>query len=65
MTKLFDDLSIVADTIDEVELVVAGFDSFLIVACNSDRSCWSARLNLSSLSSLASSCRFSFSKSLN
>jgi hypothetical protein len=45
-------------------VVVVVFDKFLIVACNSDRSCCKARLNLSSLSSLASNCRFSFSKSL-
>jgi len=51
--------------VEEVTVVVTGFDKFLIVACNSDRSCCKARLNLSSLSSLASNCRFSFSKSLN
>jgi hypothetical protein len=50
---------------EEVTVVVTGFDKFLIVVCNSDRSCCKARLNLSSLSSLASNCRFSFSKSLN
>ncbi len=44
---------------------LTGFDKFLIVVCNSDRSCCKARLNLSSVSSLTSNCRFSFSKSLN
>jgi len=50
-------------SVDELP-VVGGFDKFLIVVCNSDLSCCKARLNLSSLSSLISNCRFSFSKSL-
>lgn len=39
------------------------FVKFLIVLCRSDRSCCSARHNRSSLSSLISACRFSFSSS--
>jgi len=52
-------------SVDELIVVVVGLDRFLIVPCNSDRSCCKARLNLSSLSSFASNCRFSFSNSLN
>jgi hypothetical protein len=52
-------------SVEELTVVVPGFDKFLIVVCNSDRSCCKARLNLSSLSSFTSNCRFSFSKSLN
>lgn len=50
---------------DTLPVVILGFDKFLIVVCNSDLSCCKARLNLSSLSSLASNCRFSFSNNLN
>ena len=44
---------------------VEGADKVLIEVCRSARSCCRARLNLSSLSSLVSSCRFSFSINLN
>jgi len=54
----------VSFSVDEL-INVVGFDRFLIVACNSDRSCCKARLNLSNLSSLTSNCRFSFSNNLN
>ena len=55
---------VVAGIEDDMESIVADFDRFLIVVCKSILSCCKARLNLSSLSSFISNCRFSFSKSL-